>query len=428
MLTKELIAEGVKSLVFRTGIFVDNAFRPAASGKTFATENPATGAVLAQVAAGDAPDVDLAVRSARRAFDSRVWAGMAPADRKGVLQRWAAKIDEHRLELTLLESLEAGKPVTETFNGDIPETSKCIRWFAEAIDKLNDAVTPTDPSILSIVRREPIGVVGAILPWNYSALMAAWKLGPALAAGNSVVVKPAQQTSLATLRLAELAAEAGLPQGVLSVVPGLGQTAGQAVGRHPDIDLVTFTGSTAVGRLLLQYAGESNLKRVTLELGGKSPQIVFPSVLEEPGMLQKVAEHCVNAAFWNMSENCSCGSRLIVHRSVKEKLLPLMVQLLDERWKVGSPLDPATVVGALIEKNHLHKVLRFIEEGKKGGAKLLRGGRQVLQESGGYFVEPTIFDDCNNQMTIAREESESECVLSFLLLTFTAKSSGRFWP
>jgi gamma-glutamyl-gamma-aminobutyraldehyde dehydrogenase len=406
MLTREIIAEGVKSLVFRTGIFVDNAFRPAASGKTFATENPATGAVLAHVAAGDAPDVDLAVKSARRAFDSRVWAGMAPADRKGVLQRWAAKIDEHRLELTLLESLEAGKPVTETFNGDIPETSKCLRWFAEAIDKLNDAVTPTDPSILSIVRREPIGVVGAILPWNYSALMAAWKLGPALAAGNSVVVKPAQQTSLATLRLAELAAEAGLPQGVLSVVPGLGQTAGQAVGRHPDIDLVTFTGSTAVGRLLLQYAGESNLKRVTLELGGKSPQIVFPSVLEEPGMLQKVAEHCVNAAFWNMSENCSCGSRLIVHRSVKDKLLPLMVQLLDERWKVGSPLDPATVVGALIEKNHLLKVLRFIEEGKKGGAKLLRGGRQVLQESGGYFVEPTIFDDCNNQMTIAREESE----------------------
>ena len=383
----------------RTDAFIDGSFRPAASGERFVTENPASGHPLAEIAAGDAPDVDLAVQAARRAFDDGRWSRRAPADRKVTLLRFAELLEANLDELALLDSLEAGKPITDCREVDLPETVKTFRWYAEAIDKVFDAVAPTGPDALGLIVREPLGVVGAVLPWNFPTLMAAWKAAPALAAGNSIVVKPAELTSLSTLRMAELASEAGLPDGVFNVVPGLGETAGQALGRHPDVDMVSFTGSTEVGRYFLRYAAESNLKRVVLECGGKSPQIV----MADPPDLDLVAEQVLIAGYMNMGENCSCGSRLIVHRSVRDALLERLVAGT-AGWPVGDPLEPGTKIGPMIERPHLEKVMSYIEAGRDEGARVVVGGGRALPDSGGYFVNPTIFDDVRSSMRIAREE------------------------
>ncbi|MBI3752062.1 MAG: aldehyde dehydrogenase [Chloroflexi bacterium] len=384
---------------FRTQAFIDGAFRDAASGETFATENPATGQVLAHVAAGGAADIDAAVQAARRAFDDGRWSRLAPADRKKVLLRVADAIEANLDELATLDALEAGKPITDCRDVDLPDTVKTFRWYAEAIDKVFDAVAPTGPDALGLIIREPIGVVGAVVPWNFPLLMATWKVAPALAAGNSVIVKPSKLTSLSAIRLAELASEAGLPDGVLNVVPGPGGTAGAALGRHMDVDMVTFTGSTEVGRLFLGYAAESNLKQITLECGGKSPQVV----LAEPPDLDDVADQVLFAALMNQAENCSCGSRLLVHRSVQEPLLERVLAKLPA-WTVGDPMDPATKLGPMIERPHLDKVLGYIATGRSEGARVLAGGGRTLEETGGYFVAPTIFGDVANSMRIAREE------------------------
>jgi len=384
---------------FRTRAFVDGAFHDAASGATFATENPATGRPLAEVAAGDHEDIDRAVRAARRAFDDGRWSRRPPAERKAVLLRFADLLEANLEELALLDSLEGGKPITDCREVDLPDTVRTFRWFAEAIDKMFDAVAPTGPEALGLIVREPIGVVGAVLPWNFPILLAAWKAAPALAAGNSMVVKPAEQTSLSTIRMAELAAEAGLPDGVLNVVPGFGDTAGQALGRHAEVDMVSFTGSTDVGRLFLRYSAESNLKEVVLECGGKSPQIV----LADPPDLDVVAEQVLFAGFMNQGENCSCGSRLIVHGSVREELLERVAAKTAE-WRVGDPLDPATRIGPMIEGPHLERVLGYIDAGRAEGARVVVGGGRVLEGSGGHFVAPTVFDGVENSMRIAREE------------------------
>jgi 4-(gamma-glutamylamino)butanal dehydrogenase len=384
---------------FRTDVFIDGGFRPALSGARFVTENPATGRPLAEVAAGDAADIDLAVRAARRAFDDGRWSSRSPTERKAVLLRLADLLESNLEELATLDSLEAGKPISDCRDVDLPETIKTFRWYAEAIDKIFDAVAPTGDDALGLIVREPVGVVGAVLPWNFPIMMAAWKAAPALAAGNSLIIKPAELTSLSTIRLAELAAEAGLPDGVLNVVPGLGETAGQALGRHMDVDMVSFTGSTEVGRYFLEYAAESNLKGITLECGGKSPQLV----MADPPDLDLVAADVLFAGFANMGENCSCGSRLIVHRSVRDALVERLVAQLDG-WVVGDPLDPGTRIGPMIERPHLEKVLGYIEAGRAAGARVVAGGGRTLEETGGYFVAPTIFDDVGNDMTIAREE------------------------
>ena len=384
---------------FRTDAFIDGAFRPALSGERFATENPATGQTLADVAAGDAPDVDLAVTAARRAFDDGRWSRRSPADRKAVLLRLADLLEANAEELAMLDSLEAGKPITDCREVDIPETIKTFRWYAEAADKLYDSIAPTGPEALGMIIREPIGVVGAVLPWNFPIMIAAWKAAPALTAGNSVILKPAELTSLSTLRLAELAAEAGLPDGVLNVVPGLGQTAGQALGRHMSVDVVSFTGSTEVGRLFLRYASESNLKEVVLECGGKSPQVVMADARD----LDSVADNILIAGYTNMGENCTCGSRLIVHRSVQDALLERIVARTAD-WTVGDPQDPATRIGPMIERPHLDKVLGYIEAGRAEGARVVVGGGRAMPDSGGHFVEATVFDGVDNSMRIAREE------------------------
>ncbi len=398
-LKPKAIRAAAAKLQFRARAFIDGQFVSAQSGRTFTTENPANGRPLAQVAACEAPDVDRAVKAARRAFDSGSWSRRKPAERKKILLAFADRLEAHAGELALLDTLEAGKPIADCATMDIPDTIACIRWHAEATDKLYDHVSPTGPENLALIVREPVGVVGCVIPWNFPAQMAAWKLGPALATGNSVVLKPAELTSLSAIRMAELAAEAGLPPGVLNVVPGLGETAGQAIGRHPDVDMVAFTGSTEVGRCFLKYAAESNLKRIILECGGKSPQVVFADAPD----LDAVAGHAVGAAFWNMGENCSCGSRLIVHKKIKDKLVAKVVALA-KTWKVGDPLDPQTRLGALIERPHLEKVLGYIESGKAEGAQLLLGGRRIFEKSGGYYVEPTIFDRVGGRMRIAREE------------------------
>jgi gamma-glutamyl-gamma-aminobutyraldehyde dehydrogenase len=384
---------------FRTQAFIDGAFRDATSGRTFSTENPASGEILTNVAAGDAEDIDAAVRAARAAFNDGRWSRTAPADRKKVLLRYADLLEANLEELATLDALEAGKPITDCREIDLPDTIKTFRWYAEAIDKVFDAVAPTGPDALALIVREPIGVVGAVVPWNFPILMAAWKIAPAIASGNSMIVKPSKLTSLSAIRMAELASEAGLPDGVLNVVPGSGPEAGQALGRHMDVDMVTFTGSTEVGRQFLHYAAESNLKEITLECGGKSPQLV----LAGPPDLDIVAEQVLFAALVNQGENCSCGSRLIVHESVHDELVERLVKGL-RGWIVGDPMSPETKVGPMIEKPHLDKVLGFIEAGRAEGARVVSGGSRILEESGGYFVAPTIFDGVANTMSIARDE------------------------
>jgi gamma-glutamyl-gamma-aminobutyraldehyde dehydrogenase len=393
------VKSAARKLKFRTQAFIDGKFVNAQSGKTFTTENPATGKPLAQVAACDTTDIDCAVMAARRVFEAGTWSRMKPADRKKLLLKYADLLEANASELALLDTLEAGKPIGDCATMDIPDTILCIRWHAEAIDKLYSHVSPTGPENLALILREPVGVVGCVIPWNFPAQMAAWKIGPALAAGNSVVLKPAELTSLSAIRMAELAAEAGVPAGVFNVVPGLGETAGQALGRHPDVDMVAFTGSTEVGRYFLMYSAESNLKRIILECGGKSPQVVFADAPDLDG----VANNAVGAAFWNMGENCSCGSRLIVHKKIKDELVEKIAKLA-KTWKVGDPLDPQNRLGAMIEKPHLEKVLGYIEAGKAEGARLTLGGRRILEKTGGYYVEPTIFDKVSNRMKIAREE------------------------
>jgi 4-(gamma-glutamylamino)butanal dehydrogenase len=379
--------------------FIAGRQAAALSGATFETINPATGDVLAEVAECRAEDVDVAVAAARQAFDDGRWSRRSPESRKETLLAFADLAEQHAEALAVTDALEAGKPISDCRSIDIPETIRTFRWYAEAADKLFDAVAPTGPEHLGLILREPIGVVGAVLPWNFPALMFAWKAAPALAAGNSIVIKPAEQTSLSALRLAELAAEAGLPDGVLSVVPGYGDTAGRAIGVHMDVDAVSFTGSTEVGRLFLEYAASSNLKEVVLECGGKSPQVVMGDAAD----LDVVADEVTSSAFWNMGENCSCGSRLVVHSSIKDALLERVVAASGD-WKVGDPLDEGTKIGPLIEEQHYAKVMGYVDGAEGEGAAVVLGGQRVLTESGGYFLPPTIIDGVGGQMRVARDE------------------------
>jgi acyl-CoA reductase-like NAD-dependent aldehyde dehydrogenase len=386
-------------LTIRSQAFVDGAYVDAASGETFDCVNPSTGRVIASVAACDAEDVDRAVRGARAAFESGVWSRLAPKQRKRVLLRFSELIREHRDELALLETLDMGKPIRDSRGVDVPLAAECIAYYGEAIDKVYDEVAPTGPNDVVMLVREPLGVIGAVVPWNFPLLMASWKVGPALATGNSVVLKPAEQSPLTALRLAELASEAGVPDGVLQVVPGFGETAGQALGRHMDVDLVAFTGSTEVGKFFLRYSGESNMKRLALECGGKSPHIV----MQDCGDLDAAAEAAAWGVFYNQGEVCNAGSRLLVHESLKDDFLDRVVRVA-QTIQPGDPLDPETRMGAIVDRTQLERVLGYIETGREQGADLHLGGHQVLEESGGYFVEPTIFDAVSNEMRIAREE------------------------
>ena len=384
---------------FRTTPFIEGSFVSTAGANAIESVNPATGTPLVTIEACDAVEIESAVCSARRAFDDGRWRKRSPSDRKAVLFMLADLIDRHAGELGLLETLEMGMPIRYSTGLFVPKAANMIRWYAEAIDKIYGEVAPTPYESLAIITREPIGVVAAIIPWNIPLYLAAYKVGPALAAGNSVILKPSEHSTLSALRLAELASEAGLPDGVLNVVTGSGAVAGKALGRHLDVDCVTFTGSSSVGKQYLHYAAESNMKRVFLEGGGKSANIVF----EDVGDLDEAVKQAAWGVFFNQGEICSAGSRLLVQRSIKEQFVTQLCEIARLAY-IGDPRDEATAIGPLVSKDHMQRVLSYIESGVQEGARLRYGGKPVHGDSGGYFVGPTVFDGVSNQMRIAREE------------------------
>ena len=331
-------------------------------------------------------------------FQSGKWSRLHPNERKEIIIELANLIEKNQHELAVLESLESGKPISECQMTDLPETVSTLKWHAEAADKIYDQISPANESGIGLIVREPIGVVGAVLPWNFPLMMLAWKIGPALATGNSVIVKPAEQTSLTTLRVAELALEAGVPAGVLNVLPGLGPDVGEPMGRHHGIGAISFTGSTEVGRLFVEFSAKGNLKKIILECGGKNPAVV----LSDAKNLDNIAKHVAFSALWNMGQNCTANARLIVHKDLKKTLVQKVLKEFDN-WKTGDPLDPSNQLSAIISPEQYTKILNYIEIAAKEGADLIYGGK-AIQSGNGMFIEPTIFDNVTPDMTIATDE------------------------
>lgn len=394
-----------------TRLFIDGQWVDAIGGGRFETEDPSTGEVLAEMSAGGLRDVDRAVAASQQAFRAGAWSRTAPRDRMAVLYRFAEQVERHAAELAVLETLDTGKPITDVLQVDLPQVCGTIRFMAECIDKVDGAVTQTADDVLHFILREPLGVVGAITPWNYPMLMAAWKFAPALAAGNSVVLKPAEQSPLTAGRLAELFMEAGGPRGVFNVVNGAGETAGKALALHGDVAKISFTGSTEVGKLMLQYAGQSNMKRVALECGGKSPQVFCADLAD----LDDAVEAACRGVFENMGEVCSAGSRLLVERPIYDEFLARFTAFTRDHFQPGPPLDPATTMGPLITREHQRRVLGLIGTGEQDGARLVFGGDAPAALAPGAYLNPTLFAEVSNDMTIARQEifGPVACVLPF---------------
>ena len=400
LLTVEDFRRYASAVQPETRMFIDGELCDTRSGKRFETVNPATGEVITSVPSGDADDVDRAVRSARRAFRSGVWSRLEPRARMDVLYRFATLIDDHGLELGLLDTLDVGKPIMDTVAGDVPAASLTFRYFAETIDKMEGIVTSTASDVFHYILRQPLGVVGCITPWNYPLLMNAWKAAPALAAGNSVVLKPAQLSPLSATLLAQLFVEAGGPPGVLNVVHGTGSGVGKALALHMDVDKISFTGSTDVGKLMMVYSGESNLKRVTVETGGKSPQIITTAVPD----LNTAVDHAISGIYANKGEMCSAGSRILVQHGIEEAFLERFKARTAELMRIGDPLDPATTMGPLVSRAQQGKVLSYVDVGRQDGARLAMGGGVPQGYEQGAYVEPTLFAGVTNDMRIAREE------------------------
>ena len=384
-------------IVPRTELFIDGKYRAAASGATFDTVNPATGERIAAVASAQAADVDEAVASARAAFEAGSWSRSSAGHRKKVLARLAELVTENSEELALLDSLDMGKLVHEAHTVDVPSAADLFAFYGEALDKVHGEIAPTEPGNLALVTREPLGVVGAVTPWNFPLDLAVWKVAPALAAGNSVVLKPAEQAPLSSIRLAELAAEAGVPDGVLNVVAGLGPTAGEALGRHPDVDVIAFTGSTATGKRFLRYAADSNAKQVWLECGGKSPNLVFADA-----DLDAAVDKAIFGAFYNQGAVCSSNSRLLLHAPIAEEFVALLVERASTMTP-GNPLDPASTLGAIVDEEHTGRVLGFIERARSQGRIVLGGSRETV-DGRGCFIAPTIVTVLEPSAELVTEE------------------------
>jgi len=385
-----------------TRMFIDGELVTAKSGEQFETINPANDEVIASVPLGGPEDVDLAVAASRRAFKSGVWSRMEPRARASVMYRFADLIEQHCLELGLLESIDVGKPILDVIggNGDVAAAALTFRYFGETIDKIEGIVTNTARSAFHYILRQPLGVVACIAPWNYPLMIAAWKVAPALAVGNSVILKPAQQSPLSATLLARLFVEAGGPAGVFNVVHGTGETAGKPLALHMDVDKISFTGSTAVGKLMMIYSGESNLKRVTVETGGKSPQIITSEV----GNLDAAVKYTVSGIYTNKGEVCSAGSRLLVQTEVLDDFVDRFKALAATSYTLGDPLDPATTMGPLVNRHQQSSVLSYVNVARKEGATLALGGSIPKGFEHGAYVEPTLFTGVSNQMRIAREE------------------------
>ncbi|QOR37302.1 aldehyde dehydrogenase family protein [Billgrantia diversa] len=392
-------AERAARLEFECDAFIDGRFIASSSGQRFATYNPATGKRLADVARCNGEDVDAAVAAAQGVFRRGDWSRASPAERNNVLTRLADLLQSEAEDMALTETLDVGKPIRDSLSVDLPSAVRCLRWYAEAIDKVYGEVAPTGMETLATVRRVPVGVVASVVPWNFPLVMAMTKLAPALAAGNSVVIKPAEQSPLSLLRFARLAQRAGLPDGVLNVVPGFGEEAGQALGLHPDVQALSFTGSTAVGKAFLRYAGESNMKKVSLECGGKSANIV----LDDCPDLEAAARASAAAIFFNQGEICNAGSRLILQRGIKARFLELLLDAALE-FTPGDPLDPETRMGALISPEHCHAVSGFVARARRQGARPLIGAEPTAAAGSEAFYPPTVLDDISPDMEIAREE------------------------
>jgi acyl-CoA reductase-like NAD-dependent aldehyde dehydrogenase len=389
-----------KGLRIETGLVIDGRCAPAADGRTHPVINPADGSTVAEAACGSAADVDRAVASAKAAWDDGRWRHMYPRERMAVFRRFADLVEANAAELALLETLSMGKPISDALTIDLPEVVVTIRYFGEAIDKIAGSLSTSAHDAVHQVAREPLGVVGAISPWNYPLLMAAWKIAPALAAGNCVVLKPSELAPLSCIRLAQLFLEAGGPPGVFNVVSGTGIEAGQALALHPDVAKLAFTGSTAVGKQLLVYAGQSNMKRVALETGGKSPQIFMPDLAD----MDRAAEYAVRGIFDNAGQVCNAGSRLLVHHSIAEEFTAAFTRKAGELYAPGDPLDPATTLGPLVSRGHQRKVMDCIERGVAEGATLEFGGIADMSRPNGAYVLPTLFRRVAPTMAIGREE------------------------
>ncbi|MDR3221584.1 MAG: aldehyde dehydrogenase family protein, partial [Candidatus Accumulibacter sp.] len=389
------LADAVKP---ETRLFIDGKFVDAVDGQRFTTLNPANGKPIAEVARGNEKDIELAVKAARRAFKHGVWAKMPPRGRMEIMFRIARLIEAHADELALLDCLDMGKSISELTGGDVPFSALTFQYFAETIDKVEGVVTSTDPAALHMIVREPLGVVACVTPWNYPLMMAAWKVAPALAAGNSVILKPARQSPLSALLLAKIFAEAGVPDGVFNVVNGFGEDAGKALALHMGVDKIGFTGSTEVGKLMLVYSGQSNMKKVTTECGGKSPQIVMPDA-----DLDTAVTYCVNNIYTNQGEVCSASSRFLVHAGIYDAFIEKFI-VDAQRFQAGDPLDPATTLGPLVTREQQQRVLGYIGAGQKEGGKLVFGGGVPAGLEAGYYVQPTLFKGVTGDMSIAREE------------------------
>ncbi|URI07318.1 aldehyde dehydrogenase [Aquincola tertiaricarbonis] len=377
---------------------IDGRRRDAADGRHFEKRSPRDDRPLPPVARCGAADVEAAVRSARAAFDDGRWRRQSPAQRKAVLQAWSQQVLQAADELALTESLDMGKPVARALAADVSLTARTLAWYGEAVDKLYDEIAPTADDALALVTREPMGVIAAIVPWNYPLMMAAWKLAPALAAGNSVVLKPSERSPFSALRLAELALAAGLPPGVLNVLPGYGHEAGEALALHHDVDGLAFTGSTRIGKRMFEYAGQSNLKRVYTELGGKSAVLVF-----DDADVEAAATAVAGSLFYNQGESCNAPTRALVHQRVADRFTEALVaQAL--RHSPADPLDPGAGMGALVDAAHAEGVLRAITQASAEGARCLTGGQRVRADLGACYVAPTLFDQVDNRMAVAREE------------------------
>ncbi len=387
------------TLHITTRAFIDGQYVDAASGRTFDCISPIDGRVLGKVAECEAEDIARAVHAARRSFEAGDWSAAKPVHRKKVLLKLAQLIEQHADELALLEALDMGKPVSDARNVDVAATIRCMAWTGEALDKVYGEIASTGPGELGLITREPLGVIGAIVPWNFPLLMATWKIAPALAMGNSVVLKPSEKSPLSAIRLAQLAIEAGIPAGVLNVVPGFGQGAGEPLALHMDVDGIVFTGSTGVGKHLLQCAGRSNLKRAYMECGGKSPNIVFADAPD----LAQAAKAAASGIFYNQGEVCTAASRLFVERSIKDDFVARVVEA-GKAMQPRHPLEPGAPMGSMVDEGHTRRVLDYIAKGSEEGAKLVLGGKRVDVVAGGCYLEPTVFDHVGHDHTISREE------------------------
>ncbi|MEB2847672.1 aldehyde dehydrogenase [Endobacterium cereale] len=397
--TREYWEARLVSLSLEGRCFINGEHRHAVSGKTFVRPRPMDGKPGAVLARGEAADVEAAVLSARKVFEAGVWRLKEPSEKKRIMLRWAKLIRAHAEELALLETLDVGKPVLASLNVDVRLCADGIQYYAEMTDKLYDEIAPTGPNARALVRKVPLGVIGAITPWNYPMIIDCWKLGPAIAAGNSVVLKPAEQSSLSAIRLASLAVEAGLPPGVFNVVTGYGEEAGKPLALHMDVDMIAFTGSTAVGKLIMEYAAQSNIKRVALELGGKSPLVVFADA-----DLDAAASAVAWGCFYNSGETCHASTRLLVQRSVQERLIEKIEAVTRNDIMLAHPFEPSAQIGALVEQGHMDKVLGLIAAGEREGARRAFGAERVLSETGGYYISPGVFVDMTNDMSLARQE------------------------